>query len=170
MLTPLTPDRWNPETAAHLALRAGFGQTPDESKKWSQQGLEVTLNHLLQTPADNLAPPAWAYPTRDEDLLQRLRNPATTAENKVQVQRDLNIRKGDNMADLISWWTLRMCHSPEPLIEKMTLFWHGHFATSAKKVSAYRMWLQNETIRRYTLSNFGTLVRCFKRGATPLWV
>jgi hypothetical protein len=26
----------------------------------------------------------------------------------------------------------------------MTLFWHGHFATSADKVSAYRMWLQNE--------------------------
>jgi uncharacterized protein (DUF1800 family) len=159
MLTPLLPDRWDPETAAHLALRAGFGQTPDESKKWSQQGLEVTLNHLLQTPPDNLAPPAWAYPTRDEDLLQRLHNPATTVEDKVQVQRDLNIRKGDNMADLISWWTLRMCHSPAPFIEKMTLFWHGHFATSAEKVSAYRMWLQNETIRRYALSNFGTLVK-----------
>ena len=159
MLAPLPPNRWNPETAAHLALRAGFGQTPDESKKWSQQGLEVTLKHLLQTPPDNLAPPAWAYPTRDEDLLQRLRNPATTVEDKVQVQRDLNIRKGDNMADLISWWTLRMCHSPAPFIEKMTLFWHGHFATSAEKVSAYRMWLQNETIRRYALSNFCTLVK-----------
>jgi hypothetical protein len=78
MLSPLPPDRWNPETAAHLALRAGFGQTPDESKKWSQQGLEATLDHLLQTPPDNIAPPAWAYPTRDEDLLQRIRNPATT--------------------------------------------------------------------------------------------
>src|SRR5258708_13233 len=79
MLTPLPPARWNPETAAHLALRAGFGQTPDESKKWSQQGLEVTLNHLLQIPPDNLAPPPWAYPTRDEDLLQRLRDPAMIA-------------------------------------------------------------------------------------------
>ena len=158
MLAPLPPERWNPETAAHLARRAGFGQTPDESKRWSQQGLEVTLNHLLQTPPDNLAPPMWAYPTRDEDLLQRIRNPATTAEDKAVVQRDLNIRKSDNMADLISWWTLRMCHSPAPLVEKMTLFWHGHVATSADKVSAYRMWLQNETIRRYALSNFGTLV------------
>jgi len=36
----------------------------------------------------------------------------------------------------------------------MTLFWHGQFATSADKVSAYRMWLQNETIRRYALANF----------------
>jgi hypothetical protein len=51
---------------------------PDESKKWSEQGMEAMLNHLLQTPADNVAPPDWAYPTRDEDLLQRIRNPATT--------------------------------------------------------------------------------------------
>src|ERR1700678_4454332 len=159
MLAPLPADYWRAEAAAHLALRAGFGQTPDESKKWSEQGLEAMLNHLLQTPSDNVAPPEWSYPTRDEDLLQRIRNPATTQEEKAQLQRDLNIRKADHMADLISWWTQRMVRSPAPLVEKMTLFWHGHFATSADKVSAYRMWLQNETIRRYALSNFGTLVK-----------
>jgi uncharacterized protein (DUF1800 family) len=159
MLAPLPADYWSAEAAAHLSLRAGFGQTPDDSKKWSEQGLEAMLNHLLQTPSDNVAPPEWAYPTRDEDLLQRLRNPATTPEEKAQLQRDLNIRKADHMADLISWWTQRMVRSPAPLAEKMTLFWHGHFATSADKVSAYRMWLQNETIRRYALSNFGTLVK-----------
>jgi uncharacterized protein (DUF1800 family) len=159
MLSPLPPDYWSAEAAAHLALRAGFGQTPDESKKWSEQGMEAMLNHLIQTPADNVAPPEWAYPTRDEDLLQRIRNPATTPEEKAQLQRDLNIRKGDHMADLINWWTLRMSRSPAPFVEKMTLFWHGHFATSADKVSAYRMWLQNETMRRYALSNFGTLVK-----------
>ncbi|MFY9985185.1 MAG: DUF1800 domain-containing protein [Chthoniobacterales bacterium] len=159
MLAPLPPDYWSAEAAAHLALRAGFGQTPDESKKWAEQGLEAMLNHLLQSPADNVAPPDWAYPTRDEDLLQRVRNPALTPEEKAQVQRDLNIRKAEHMADLVNWWTLRMSRSPAPFVEKMTLFWHGHFATSAEKVSAYRMWLQNETIRRYALSNFGTLVK-----------
>jgi hypothetical protein len=55
---------------------------PDESKRWSEQGMEAMLNHLLQTPADYVAPPEWAYPTRDEDLLQRIRNPATTPEDK----------------------------------------------------------------------------------------
>jgi hypothetical protein len=159
MLTPLPPARWNYEAAAHLAVRAGFGQTPDELQKWSQQGLEATLNHLLQTPPDNGSPPDWAYPTRDDDLLQRIRNPATTPDEKAQLQRDLNIRKAAYMADLIDWWTLRMCHSPAPFVEKMTLFWHGHFATSADKVSAYRMWLQNETLRRYSLANFGVLVK-----------
>ena len=52
-----------------------------------------------------------------------------------------------------------MCNSPAPLAEKMTLFWHGHFATSAEKVNSYRMWLQNETLRMYALGNFDTLVK-----------
>jgi hypothetical protein len=50
MLSPLPPDYWSAEAAAHLALRAGFGQMPDESKKWSEQGMEAMLNHLLQLP------------------------------------------------------------------------------------------------------------------------
>ena len=42
--------------------------------------------------------------------------------------------------------------SPAPLLEKMTLFWHGHFATSVLKVrDGYWMWLQNDTLRRNAL-------------------
>jgi len=29
---------------------------PGESKKWSEQGIEAMLNHLLQTPTDYVAP------------------------------------------------------------------------------------------------------------------
>jgi uncharacterized protein (DUF1800 family) len=71
----------------------------------------------------------------------------------------LNERKAEQMANLVSWWTQRMYNSPAPLVEKMTLFWHGHFATSTEKVNSYRMWLQNETLRMYALGNFGTLVK-----------
>jgi len=31
-------------------------------------------------------------------------------------------------------WLFRMVHSQRPLQEKMTLFWHNHFATAASKV------------------------------------
>ncbi|HET9377743.1 MAG TPA: DUF1800 family protein, partial [Chthoniobacterales bacterium] len=54
------------------------------------------------------------------------------------------------MASMVGWWAQRMYSSPAPLVEKMTLFWHGHFATSAEKVNSYRMWLQNETLRGCT--------------------
>src|SRR5438874_7955364 len=46
----------------------------------------------------------------------------------------------------------------------MTLFWHGHFATSAKKVKdGYWMWLQNDTLRHHALGNFVTLTKAISR-------
>jgi uncharacterized protein (DUF1800 family) len=42
----------------------------------------------------------------------------------------------------------------------MTLFWHGHFATSFEKVKvAYLMWQQNETLRANALGNFRELTK-----------
>jgi uncharacterized protein (DUF1800 family) len=61
--------------------------------------------------------------------------------------------------DLQEWWLRRMVQTSRPLQEKLTLFWHGHFATSIFKVdSAYYMWLQNETMRRNASGNFRTMI------------
>jgi len=46
------------------------------------------------------------------------------------------------------WWANRMLATPRPLEEKLTLFWHGHFATGDAKVRDYRMMLrQNQMLR-----------------------
>ncbi len=46
------------------------------------------------------------------------------------------------------WWANRMLVTARPLEEKLTLFWHGHFATGDVKVRDYRMMLrQNEMLR-----------------------
>jgi hypothetical protein len=46
------------------------------------------------------------------------------------------------------WWANRMLITRRPLEEKLTLFWHGHFATGDAKVRDYRMMLrQNEMLR-----------------------
>ncbi len=71
-----------------------------------------------------------------------------------------------------NWWLYRMAHTPRPLEEKMTLFWHNHFATSAYKVdSARRMWNQNETLRRHSLGSFRTLLQQIARDpAMLIWL
>ena len=71
-----------------------------------------------------------------------------------------------------NWWLYRMAHTPRPLEEKMTLFWHNHFATSAYKVdSARRMWNQNETLRRHSLGSFRTLLQQIARApAMLIWL
>ncbi len=66
--------------------------------------------------------------------------------------------------DLRLWWLNRMMTAQNPLREKMTLFWHSHFATSMQKVNnCYWMWLQNETLRRNALGNFKSLTRQMSR-------
>ena len=57
------------------------------------------------------------------------------------------------------WWSNRMLVSPRPLEEKMTLFWHNHFATSETKVRDYRkLLLQNKTFRKHATGNFRKLL------------
>ena len=72
--------------------------------------------------------------------------------------------EGDELLDLRRWWMGWMGTTPAPLIEKMTLFWHGHFATSAEKVKdGYWMWRQNDTLRRHALGDFVALTKEMSR-------
>src|SRR6202040_1391017 len=57
------------------------------------------------------------------------------------------------------WWADRMLRTPRPLEEKLTLFWHDHFATSQEKVLHFDLMLgQNETLRRHASGNFHDLL------------
>ncbi|MDP9290879.1 MAG: DUF1800 domain-containing protein [Verrucomicrobiota bacterium] len=63
-----------------------------------------------------------------------------------------------------AWWLERMLRTQNPLLEKMTLFWHGHFATSIAKVGdPLLMWTQNLTLRHHALGDFGALVKAISR-------
>ena len=56
MLKPLSGDRWNFTTAAHLLNRAGFGGTPAEIEKLVRLGPEKAVSHLVDfenIPDDN---------------------------------------------------------------------------------------------------------------------
>jgi uncharacterized protein (DUF1800 family) len=57
------------------------------------------------------------------------------------------------------WWLARMVESPRPLQEKLTLFWHGHFATQQSVVANnYAIYRQNELFREHAAGNFGALL------------
>jgi uncharacterized protein (DUF1800 family) len=65
---------------------------------------------------------------------------------------------GEDQNALALWWLDRMVTSETPLVERITWFWHGHFATSAQKVrSAPLMATQNQTIRQHGLGDFAVL-------------
>ncbi|HWB19104.1 MAG TPA: DUF1800 domain-containing protein, partial [Phycisphaerales bacterium] len=63
------------------------------------------------------------------------------------------------MRRLQLWWLERMIETPRPLEEKLTLFWHGHFATSYRSVEdSYNLFLQNQFFRANAAGSFANLV------------
>lgn len=166
MLTPLAAQKWTFTTAAHLINRAGFGGTPDEIEALQKAGLEAAVEGLLHPPNESESDKSqpWTEPENLHSKRQQLRQLKAAPEARKEKFRALRIERRDELLDLRSWWLNRMQSTAAPLAEKMTLFWHGHFATSAQKVkNAYWMWRQNETFRRNALGNFKTLLHEISR-------
>ncbi len=129
----------------HLLRRAGFGATPDEISTYAAKGLQATVDQLLN------------FDDRPDGLDPTLN----------QIQGDLIDLH--NLIDVQTWWVYRMLHTTNPLQEKMTLFWHGHFATANYKVNnPLFMHNQNATQRKYALGNFRDLVTAMAKDPAML--
>jgi uncharacterized protein (DUF1800 family) len=174
MLKPLSSDRWNFATAAHLLNRAGFGGPPAEIQKLADLGPDQAVALLLdyEKIPDATANPEWARP--DPERLRKLRdvNQHGTPMEKKQMQQEEARLQREHMLELRGWWLNRMAKGPRPFQEKMVLFWHGHFATSVEKVrSAYFMWRQNELFRRLATDNWQRLLlEAGKDPAMLIWL
>lgn len=60
----------------------------------------------------------------------------------------------------VLWWLDRAVRARHPLVERMTLNWHDHFATSNDEVGDVRLMLaQYRTLRRGALGRFRDLAR-----------
>lgn len=163
MLSQLSKDKWTYDTAAQLAARAGFGESPSQLERWTKQGMEATIQELLHPEIDQTSPPNCATPNQFTDLRAQAVQAAESVEKKA-ARRALREAENHEFYELVSWWTQRMLTTRAPLLEKMTLFWHGHFATSAAKVrSPYKLWQQNETLRQHAFGNFVTLTKAISR-------
>lgn len=165
MLSPLSESRWDRTTAAHLLNRAGFGGTPDEVNRLVAMGSRDAVDSLLNADdEDTLFPlPDLLDPPARQRFKQREKD-ASTEEEKMAVRKELNQANALSMIDLRIWWLNRMRYTSAPLLEKATLFWHGHFATSNQKVNdPFLMWYQNDTLRRHALGKFPDLLKAMSR-------
>ena len=161
MLEPLPVSQWNTATAAHLMNRAGFGASPGDIEDLRQLGPDRAVSWFVdyEKIPDPTPAPDWAQP--DPATIARreaIRNAADPATRRMLEQQQGEEQRS-RMSDLRYWWIRRMALGPRPFQEKMTLFWHGHFATSSEKVNMpYFLWLQNETLRQNATGNFNQLL------------
>src|SRR5713101_4137535 len=120
----------------HLLRRAGFGANPDELTMYKNLGFNGAVDRLLN------------YQQVPDDTL----------ENRLKA---LNINL--NLAlDQQRWWLLRMAWTQRPLLEKMTLFWHGVLTSSFRKVGGrrnyMRMIVQNQFLRTHAFDTFDNIL------------
>lgn len=134
---------WDKQKIRHLYKRAAFAPTLTEVQSALSSTLQATVQDILVLPSAPVAP-SWAFD-------QPFPTPLTQEHQQIYNQRRRELRE---------WWIRLMITSPTSLIEKMTLFWHGHFATQVSdvKVPQY-MFQQNAIFRRHALGSFKDLVK-----------
>ncbi|MCU0788700.1 MAG: DUF1800 domain-containing protein, partial [Verrucomicrobia bacterium] len=156
MLKSLPATRWDYTHAAHLLNRAGFGGTPGEIQTLVGLGPQKSVNWFVdyEREPDLARNPDWAVP--DPMRIARLAQARQASEEERRTLRQQEQRsQRQHLVELQGWWLNLMATTSRPLQEKMTLFWHGHFATSFIKVrDAYLMWLQNDLFRRHATGNW----------------
>lgn len=174
-MLPRAKGDWTKAEARHLLNRAGFGGAPDEIGKLHRMGREKAVGFLLEPEEaiEDFAKPDWASAEQAiEDMRGRMEQLRETREKtrglsaeeaeKIrrnsfqQMQRDNKRRALEGQG----WWFRRILVTKAPLREKMTLFWHDHFATSIQKVKQpVLMMMQNDLFREHAFGNFRDLTQ-----------
>lgn len=122
------------EKIAHLLRRFGLGASENEIDFYAKDGLKGAIDKLLDY--------------------------ENTPEAEMGTQEEFLAKQGNLRPDLAAlMWTHRIVRTQRPLQEKMTIFWHHHFATSSVKVSSgFVMNEQIEILRRNATGSFPALL------------
>ena len=146
------PDTLTRAEARHLIARTGFGASPAQIDAFTGLSAEAAVAQIiagLQSAPSNPMPEwatGWLYPYEPIWALSQ------TEQELFYTNRYLE------MGELSAWWLGEMISTPSPLTERLTLFWHDHFATSFEN-DENSQWMarQNTFFRRNAAGNFADL-------------
>jgi uncharacterized protein (DUF1800 family) len=103
----------------HLLRRAGFGASAADFESFDDMSMSGVLEYLLD------------YEDQPDDVDTKIGNPSYVSV----FSRAGGFQPNSNIEDARQRWLFRMVHSRRPLQEKMSLFWHNHFATAYTKIA-----------------------------------
>jgi uncharacterized protein (DUF1800 family) len=142
----------------HLYWRAGFGLSPTKFQQKRKQSLTKVLKDLFKD-AEKLRPvqmPNYKMPSQES--FKAMSKPERLKKKK-EIQKltpEVNLN-----------WVRQMTSDAHSCLqEKMTLFWHGHFACESKRFDYAAR--QINTIRTYALGNFRDLVLAISKDTSMI--
>ena len=151
---PTAEAPWDLPRVAHLHRRAGFRAPWSTLQRDLAAGPAASIDRLLAgEPTAGDGRPAAAFEAAMDGMATRF-------------------GASGPLGRLQGAWLYRMILTPHPLRERMTLFWHGHFATSDAKVNnTSLMRRQNALLREHALGSFPTLLAAIGRDpAMLIWL
>ncbi|MFK7884269.1 MAG: DUF1800 family protein [Phycisphaerales bacterium] len=164
LLDPIPNDQFGYEQARHLLWRAGFGGSDEQIRTLVELGPRAAVDLLVDY--EDIPTESDPIDAFDKDIMQplaadelRTRRMATQRQDEDTLAGFRAKRQAAQRADrgqmrqLQRWWITRMIQTARPLEEKLTLFWHGHFATSYRSVEdSYHLYQQNRMFRGSAMS------------------
>lgn len=133
----------------HLYHRAAFGIHPVDLHKKKNSDLSEIVTRLF----------AESVSYKDLNLLDDPRN-ASKDFGALKILKQI-LKSNRDLQRLNVHWTDRMAGNKGILRERMTYFWHNHFATNVP--FAVLMQEQNNTLRKHALGNFREMLIAIAR-------
>ena len=144
-MKPYAPANYSFEDAAHLLRRMGFGGTPSQIETLRRMGPALAVETLMRfDDSDGTQSNPHDLEMRFKEALEAGRPAPQAAATTVPIAQ--------------AWWMHKLVASTQPFKEKLTVFWHGHFASGLDKVrNGFMLRDQNELFRRMGLGKFEAL-------------
>jgi uncharacterized protein (DUF1800 family) len=159
----LNPIQMTPQQVRHLLVRTCFTPTQAEVDKWVGKSAQRAI-------ADIVASAAVAKPKYPSPDFVNQKPPVPPSQLKtVDERQEYRRQQLAEGLEIKAWWVREMLETPNPLSERMVLFWHNHFATSQQKVvRSLAMWRQHALFRSQALGNFASLLHGVARDPAML--
>ena len=158
----------------HLLWRAAFGPMAENAGSLDKISQKDLWRLLVKTSAKQPQKIAVAENLADglykgvQDVIGMQKNEMSEDEKKMKA-KDGKMRRQQYREELKSlnlMWLDEMINSESQLREKMSLFWHGHFA--CRVINSYFQQELLQTIRTNALENFGDLLKAVSKSPSML--
>lgn len=148
---------WSPTVVRHLVKRTLFGATKKDIEYFLRMGFEASINELLATNYPEPTPPIKDYNPSASAAPDSTITTGQTWVNDTSLDGTLAFLRRSSFK---KWWVGQMITQQRTIIEKMTLFWHNHFATETNDVSiAQYVYRHHKLLRSNALGNFRVLLK-----------
>lgn len=152
----------------HLLWRAGFGPAAGDITALPTIPTDQLLDSMFKASARKPEYLDVASNVLDglgkgiDEIVKMQQDPEKNKEQRKKMQK----ANREGIRSLNLGWMREMTDSNEQMREKMSLFWHGHFA--CRVINVYYQQLLLDAVRQNALGNFGDLLRAVSRSAAMI--